>query len=255
LNYVPTSSFNSTLSSYTLSSTLTATLSYYVANSTLATTLSNYLTTSSASSTYLTIANMGSYAPITSPTLLGTPKSTTPSTSDNSTNIATTAFVTNVLTPIVTNINATNEVFNTRLNEIDTLDASFNTRITTLENKSTTNACQPIGVTVINSIADYIIAAPSTIYSPPYTHVYLITGNIYNVHLLKNTGNSSGQLNGTILKMRVDNLTTGYNFIFLKIYDGSNVFLINGSYTNQLTIYNNTCVEIAIYNTGFVFLR
>jgi hypothetical protein len=250
-NYVPISSFTSTLSSYTLNSTLTATLSYYVANSTLATTLSNYvlnsslsstlsnyLTNSSASSTYQTIANMNSY-------LTNSSASSTYQTIANMTNYV------------------TNTVFNTRLNNLETTDSSFNTRIANLESTSTvllTNSYQPIGLTVITT-ENYIISPPVTItadsslFSAPYSSVYLVSGGVYNLYLEKLIVNNSGKLNGTVLKIRVDNLSTGYNFIFLRIYNSYNVFLINGSYTNVLTVYNNSCVEIAVYNTGFVLLR
>lgn len=77
--------------------------------------LDSYLTTSSAAATYLTItdaaakyitssdlsaylttaAAANTYAPLASPALTGTPTSTTPATTDNSTNIATTAYVNN----------------------------------------------------------------------------------------------------------------------------------------------------------------
>lgn len=77
--------------------------------------LDSYLTTSSAAATYLTItdaaakyitssdlsaylttaAAANTYAPLASPALTGTPTSTTPATTDNSTKIATTAYVNN----------------------------------------------------------------------------------------------------------------------------------------------------------------
>jgi hypothetical protein len=57
-------------------------------------TASNYLTTAAASSTYLTQSNAAStYAPLASPALTGNPTAPTPSTGDNDTSIATTAFV------------------------------------------------------------------------------------------------------------------------------------------------------------------
>lgn len=56
--------------------------------------LGSYLTSATAAATYLTIATAAAtYAPISSPTFTGTPLSTTPSTADNSTKIATTAYV------------------------------------------------------------------------------------------------------------------------------------------------------------------
>lgn len=55
---------------------------------------STYLTISSASSTYLTQSNASStYAPLASPALTGTPTAPTAATNDNSTQIATTAWV------------------------------------------------------------------------------------------------------------------------------------------------------------------
>jgi hypothetical protein len=53
-----------------------------------------YLKTASAASTYLTQASAAStYAPLASPALTGTPTAPTPATADNTTKIATTAFV------------------------------------------------------------------------------------------------------------------------------------------------------------------
>ena len=101
--YAPLTSLSNYLTSSTAASTyapLTSMSSYLTSSSAASTyapltSLSNYLTSSSAASTYATIAN---------PTLTGTPKSTTPATSDNSTNIATTAYVQSCLTPIYTTV-------------------------------------------------------------------------------------------------------------------------------------------------------
>jgi hypothetical protein len=99
-------SITGTLSSQTdLQSALDAKLSTATAASTYQTLsgMSSYLTTSSAASTYQTIAGMSSYlttssaastyAPLASPALTGNPTAPTPSTGDNDTSIATTAFV------------------------------------------------------------------------------------------------------------------------------------------------------------------
>lgn len=59
--------------------------------------ISGYLTSSTAASTY---------APINSPTFTGTPKSVTPLSSDNSTNIATTAFVNNIVGALSTGVSS-----------------------------------------------------------------------------------------------------------------------------------------------------
>ena len=92
-NLIPKLSFLSDISGSTIQTQL----------NNLSSSLSNYLTTSNASSTYATISSLSSYLPLeianltyatkTSPALTGTPTSPTPTTSDNSTNIATTAYV------------------------------------------------------------------------------------------------------------------------------------------------------------------
>ena len=101
-NYLTTSNANST---YATISSLSNYLTTAAASSNYATiaSLSNYLTTATAASTYAPISSLSSYlttatasstyATIASPTFTGTPKSITPITSDNSTNIATTAYV------------------------------------------------------------------------------------------------------------------------------------------------------------------
>ena len=99
-------SITGTLSSQTdLQSALDAKLSTSTAASTYQTLsgMSSYLTTSTAASTYQTIAGMSSYlttasaastyATLASPALTGNPTAPTPSTGDNDTSIATTAFV------------------------------------------------------------------------------------------------------------------------------------------------------------------
>jgi hypothetical protein len=70
----------------------------------------SYLSTSTASSTYATISSLSSYlttstasttyAPIASPTFTGTPSAPTPTSSDSSTKIATTAFVQTALASV-----------------------------------------------------------------------------------------------------------------------------------------------------------
>ena len=54
--------------------------------------------------TYATKSDLNAKAPLASPTFTGTPKSTTPASSDNSTRIATTAFVHNVANTYATSI-------------------------------------------------------------------------------------------------------------------------------------------------------
>lgn len=92
---------------------------------------STYLTISSASSTYLTQSSASStYAPLASPTFSGQPASVTPTAGDNSTKIATTAFVSAAVSSLV---NGAPEALNT-LAELATAlnsDASFSTTIST----------------------------------------------------------------------------------------------------------------------------
>jgi phage-related tail fiber protein len=101
--------------------------------------LANYLTTANAGSTYLTISSASSnyltqssasstYAPLASPTFTGTPASVTPTAGDNSTKIATTAFVSAAVSSLV---NGAPEALNT-LAELATAlnsDASFSTTV------------------------------------------------------------------------------------------------------------------------------
>jgi hypothetical protein len=74
---------------------------------------STYLTQSNASSTYATQTSLESYAPLASPALTGNPTAPTQSLGDDSTNIATTAFVQSTVgsisgnTYVVTTTNAT----------------------------------------------------------------------------------------------------------------------------------------------------
>ena len=83
--------------------------------------LANYLTTATASATY---------APTNSPTFTGTPASVTPTTGDNSTKIATTAFVSAAVAALV---NGAPEALNTLAELASALnsDASFSTTIST----------------------------------------------------------------------------------------------------------------------------
>jgi len=103
--------------------------------------LANYLTTASAASTYLTISNASStyltqssasstYAPLASPTFTGTPASVTPTAGDNSTKIATTAFVSAAVSALV---NGAPEALNTLAELASALnsDASFSATIST----------------------------------------------------------------------------------------------------------------------------
>jgi len=55
--------------------------------------MSSYLTTSAATATYQTIADMSNYALLASPTLTGVPRAPTATAGNNSTQIATTAYV------------------------------------------------------------------------------------------------------------------------------------------------------------------
>jgi hypothetical protein len=84
-------------------------------NSQIATTnfvSSNFVSTTSAGSLYLTVVSAAStYAPIASPTFTGSPTAPTPTTTDNSTKLATTAFVnsfsTTLSNQILTNVSGT----------------------------------------------------------------------------------------------------------------------------------------------------
>jgi hypothetical protein len=82
-----TNAATSASSAATSLSTLLSSLVNYVTNSSLATTLLSYVTNSSLAST------LTSYAPLLSPTFTGTPAAPTQATMDNSTHIATTAYV------------------------------------------------------------------------------------------------------------------------------------------------------------------
>jgi hypothetical protein len=105
-SYLTTSTASST---YATQSSLSSYLTTSSASSTYATqsSLSSYLTTSSASSTYATQSSLSSYlttsaasstyAPLANPALTGTPTAPTRITSDNSTAIATTAYVNNAI--------------------------------------------------------------------------------------------------------------------------------------------------------------
>jgi phage-related tail fiber protein len=102
--------------------------------------LANYLTTANAGSTYLTISSASStylsqssasttYAPLASPALTGVPTAPTPAAGTNTTQLATTAFVTGAVSDLVA---AAPSTLNT-LNELAAAlgnDASFSTTIT-----------------------------------------------------------------------------------------------------------------------------
>jgi len=103
-------------------------LANYLTTANAATT---YLTISSASSTYLTQSSASStYAPLASPTFTGMPASVTPAAGDNSTKIATTAFVSAAVSSLV---NGAPEALNTLAELASALnsDASFSTTIST----------------------------------------------------------------------------------------------------------------------------
>ena len=68
--------------------------------------MSSYLTTATAASTYQTQAGMSSYATLSSPALSGVPIAPTASNGTNTTQIATTAFVTAAVPSFATNIQA-----------------------------------------------------------------------------------------------------------------------------------------------------
>ena len=102
--YVTQVNLTAQLGQYVLSSVLASELTSYVTNTSLSSTLANYVTqtalTSDLTAYVLTSAMAGYLAPkanLASPALTGTPTAPTPITSDNTSNIATTAFVKNVL--------------------------------------------------------------------------------------------------------------------------------------------------------------
>jgi hypothetical protein len=86
---------------------LTSTLSSYVTNSSLTSTLSSYLTSSTASSTYAKLSGSNTYSNNNTFNIPGSVQincsanALTPASGDNSTNIATTAFVNDALTNYV----------------------------------------------------------------------------------------------------------------------------------------------------------
>jgi len=102
-NLIPKLSFLSDMSGSTIQTQL----------NNLSNSFYNYLTTSNASSTYATISSLSSYlttstaastyAPKASPALTGTPTAPTPTTTDNSTTIATTAYVQSNLNNLLVN--------------------------------------------------------------------------------------------------------------------------------------------------------
>lgn len=91
---------NATTQSTTDNSTSLATTEF-VQNNILS--LSSIYASISSLSNYLTIAASSTFAPLANPIFTGTPKSTTPVTSDNSTNIATTAYVQNNINNLLIN--------------------------------------------------------------------------------------------------------------------------------------------------------
>lgn len=115
----------SSLSSYLTTASASST---YLTQSSAA---STYLSQSSASSTYLTQSTASStYAPLASPTLTGTPAAPTASAGTNTTQIATTAFVSSAISALV---NGAGAALDTLKELADALgnDASFSTTITT----------------------------------------------------------------------------------------------------------------------------
>jgi hypothetical protein len=111
LNYITSSSLTSTLLNYITSSSLTSTLASYVTNSSLTSTLSSYVTSSSLTTT---LAGYASKSLANTYTALQTFSSgitaTTQVAGDNSTNVATTAYV-NQYTSVNLIINSTTQVY------------------------------------------------------------------------------------------------------------------------------------------------
>jgi len=93
--------------------------------------ISGYLTSATASSTYLTLTSASStYAPLASPSFSGTPLAPTATAGTNTTQIATTAFVSTAISNLVASAPATLDT----LNELATAlgnDPNFATTITT----------------------------------------------------------------------------------------------------------------------------
>jgi len=101
-SYLTTSAASTTyltISSASVTYQTLAGMSSYLTTSAASTTyqtlagMSSYLTISSASTTYQTLADMSNYALLASPTLTGVPRAPTASAGNNSTQIATTAYV------------------------------------------------------------------------------------------------------------------------------------------------------------------
>ena len=122
--------------SYVTSAVAAVDVSSQLANYlTTATAASTYLTISAASSTYLSQSSASStYAPLASPTFTGTPSlpsgttATTQSAGDNSTKLATTAYVSSAVSALV---NGAPEALNTLAELASALnsDASFSTTV------------------------------------------------------------------------------------------------------------------------------
>lgn len=121
----------------------TASLSSYVTTTSLTSTLNSYLTTTAASNTYATQSSLSSYLTVTdasntyalkdSPTFTGTPLAPTASPGTNTTQIATTAFVTSAVSTAVSGILASAPSALDTLNELAAAlgnDANFATTVT-----------------------------------------------------------------------------------------------------------------------------
>jgi hypothetical protein len=112
--YITSSALTPYLTTATAASTYQtlAGMSSYLTTSTAASTyqtiagMSSYLTTASAASTYFTIASAANKADLASPTFTGVPAAPTPSPGTNTTQLATTAFVTAAIPATATHLQA-----------------------------------------------------------------------------------------------------------------------------------------------------
>lgn len=144
--------------------------------------LSGYLTASNAAATYQTLSGMsaylttesasGTYAPISSPTFTGTPAAPTATAGTNTTQVATTAFVSTAVSNLVAGAGAALDT----LNELATAlgnDANFATTISTslgeklvksnnlsdLTSAATARTNLGLGTMAVEAAADYLSKA------------------------------------------------------------------------------------------------
>lgn len=144
--------------------------------------LSGYLTASNAAATYQTLSGMsaylttesasGTYAPISSPTFTGTPAAPTATAGTNTTQVATTAFVSTAVSNLVAGAGAALDT----LNELATAlgnDANFATTISTslgeklvksnnlsdLTSAATARTNLGLGTMAVEAAADYLTKA------------------------------------------------------------------------------------------------